>query len=186
MTEIVALSGSLRRKSYNTALLRAAAELAPDESRVAVETLEGIPLYNADDEDADGLPERVVELKERIASADGLLIATPEYNHSMPGVLKNGIDWLTRPPKEIGTVFGGRPVALTGATPGGGGTSASQTAWLPVLRTLGLRLWSEGRLYVARAHDVFNDDGELDDDDIRDRTRSFMRGFVDFIQECGG
>lgn len=82
-------------------------------------------------------PEPVKALKEAIVAADGLLLATPEYNNSIPGVFKNAIDWLSRPPADIKRVFGGMPVALTGASPGGFGTILSQNAWLPVFRTLG-------------------------------------------------
>ncbi len=97
MTKILAVAGSLRRKSYNTALLRAAVDLAPDGTVVEVGSIDGIPLYDADLEASDGIPEAVSLLKEQIAASDGLLVATPEYNNSMPGVLKNTMDWLSRP-----------------------------------------------------------------------------------------
>ena len=93
MTKLIGISGSLRRGSFNTALLRAAAEFVPDGAELTVETIHGIPLYDADVETADGIPERVSALKEAIVAADGLLLATPEYNNSMPGVFKNAIDW---------------------------------------------------------------------------------------------
>src|SRR5690606_13011603 len=100
----------------------------------------------------------VATLKEEIAAADGLLVVTPEYNNSIPGVLKNAIDWLSRPAADIARVFGGRPVALIGASPGGFGTLLSQTAWLPVFKTLGAQLWSGGKLMVSRAATVFDAD----------------------------
>src|SRR5207244_3604382 len=106
-------------------------------------------------------------LKDRIASASGLLLVTPEYNNSMPGVLKNAVDWLTRPPKDIPRVFGNKPVAIMGATPGMGGTRLAQSAWLPVLRTLGTRAWFGKQLYVAGASKVFDAEGALVDDKIR-------------------
>ena len=137
VTKLIGISGSLRRGSFNTALLRAAAEFVPDGAELTVETIHGIPLYDADVETADGIPERVAALKEAIVAADGMLLATPEYNNSMPGTFKNAIDWLSRPPADIGRVFGGKPVAVLGASPGGFGTVLSQNAWLPVLRTLG-------------------------------------------------
>ena len=99
----------------------------------------------------EGIPSRVAELKERIASADGLLLVTPEYNDSIPGVFKDAIDWLTPPPADIPRIFGGRPVALIGASPGRFGTVLSQSAWLPICRTLGTRPWFEELLYVGGA-----------------------------------
>src|SRR4029077_8313313 len=151
MTKIVGISGSLRQGSFNSALLRAAKELMPDGAELAIETIQGIPLYNGDDETASGIPPVVARLKDVIAGADGLLLATPEYNNSIPGVFKNAIDWLSRPAADIGRVFGGRPVAVIGASPGGLGTILSQAAWLPVLRTLGTEPWFGGRLLVSHA-----------------------------------
>jgi chromate reductase, NAD(P)H dehydrogenase (quinone) len=111
-THILGISGSLRRRSYNTALLHAAAELVPEDTTLEVATLEGIPLYNADDEAASGLPDTVVALRDRLGAADALLIATPEYNYSVPGVLKNGLDWLSRRPDSP---LNGVPTAVIGA-----------------------------------------------------------------------
>src|SRR5579859_780788 len=130
MKTIIGLSGSLRKDSFNTTLLRAAAKLAPEGVRVEVRTLHGVPLYDADVEEASGVPEAVAELKDAVAAADGLLLATPEYNNGIPGVFKNAIDWMSRPPADIKRVFGGKPVALMGASPGGFGTTLSQAAWL--------------------------------------------------------
>ena len=100
----------------------------------------------------------------------------------MPGVFKNAIDWLSRPPSEIARVFGGRPVTIIGATPGGFGTVLSQNAWLPVLRTLGTRPWFGGRLMVSRAHQVFNESGEMTDETARKQLEDFLVGFTEFIQ----
>jgi len=122
MTRVIGLSGSLRSGSYNTALLRAAARLMPEGVTLEVATIHGIPLYDGDVEAAEGIPAPVAALKDQVAAADGLLLATPEYNNSIPGVFKNAIDWLSRPPADIGRVFGGRPVAVIGASPGGFGT----------------------------------------------------------------
>jgi len=182
MPRIVGISGSLRRGSYNTALLHAAAAEAPEGTELTVETLHGIPLYDADLEADEGIPPRVTELKDAVAEADGLLLATPEYNNSMPGVFKNAVDWLSRPPSDIRRVFRDKPVALTGATPGGFGTVLAQNAWLPVLRTLGTRPWFGGRLLVSRAREAFDDDGALVDEEIRESLRKFVRGFVDFVR----
>ena len=109
-----------------------------------------------------------------------MLIVTPEYNNSIPGVLKNAIDWLSRPPADIKRVFNGRPIALMGATPGLGGTRLSQAAWMPVLRTLGTTPWFGGTLLVASAAKVFDAEGRLTDDAIRARLEAFMKGFVEF------
>src|SRR5215212_9110948 len=157
MTTIIGISGSLRRGSFNTALLRAAVDLMPAGSELRIESIEGVPLYNGDVEAQDGIPTRVAELKRTIAESSGLLIATPEYNNSIPGVFKNAIDWLSRPPSDIKAVFGGKRVAVMGASQGGFGTILSQNAWLPVLRTLGTKPWFGGRLMVSRAQSVFDD-----------------------------
>ncbi len=118
MTTIIGISGSLRRGSFNTALLRTAAELVPEGTKLLIESIQDIPLYNGDIEAAEGIPGRVAELKQAISEADGLLLATPEYNNSIPGVLKNAIDWLSRPSLDISRVFGGKPVAVMGLVPG--------------------------------------------------------------------
>jgi chromate reductase len=175
---IIGNSGSLRRGSYNTALPRAATQLMPDGALLQTRTVRGIPLYDGDIEAADGIPQPVRELKEAIAAADGLLLVTPEYNNSIPGVFKNAIDWLSRPPADIQRVFGGKPVALIGASPGGFGTILSQSAWLPVLRTLGAEFWSEGRLLVPRVHGVFDESGTLTDTTMKDRLRDRIRRFA--------
>jgi NAD(P)H-dependent FMN reductase len=180
---LIGLCGSLRRDSFNLKLLRAAAELAPAGTTIDIVPIHDIPLYDGDLEAEHGLPLAVQHLKDRIASADGLLIATPEYNNGMPGVVKNAIDWLSRPASDIGRVFGGRPVALMGATPGPGGTALSQAAWLPVLRTLGTRPWFEGRVLIAGAAKTFDADGRIADDATRRRVQSFVEGFAAFASE---
>jgi chromate reductase len=181
MATILGISGSLRQGSFNTALLRTASTLMPAGTVLAVETIKGIPLYDGDIEASDGIPPEVSRLKDAIAAADGLLIVTPEYNNSMPGVLKNAIDWLSRPPDDIKRVFGGKPVAIMGASPGGFGTILSQNAWLPVLRTLGTRPWFEGRLMVSRANKVFDDKGAMADPAIQEQLLKFLAGFSQFV-----
>lgn len=180
--KIIALSGALRRASYNTALLRAAVALAPAGVSIELRTLHGIPLYDGDVE-AEGVPPAVTELREAIRAADALLIGTPEYNNSIPGVLKNGLDWLSRPSGEGAKLFGGKPTGLLGATPGGFGTVQSQDALLSVLRAFGNDFWMGGRLMVSRAGTVFDADGRLVDDKVRAQLQQFVDGFVAFVQQ---
>jgi len=180
LAKIIGIAGSLRKASFNGALLRAAADLAPPGTDVEIVSIAAIPLYDGDVESERGIPDAVTALKERIAAADGLMLATPEYNNSLPGVLKNAIDWLTRPAKDIPRIFGDKPVALMGATPGMGGTRMSQTAWLPVLRTLGTRPWFGRQLYVAGAAKVFDGEGRLVDEKIKNLLAEFMAGFSTF------
>jgi NAD(P)H-dependent FMN reductase len=180
MTKIVGISGSLRAGSYNSMLLRAAAAMAPAGTTLEIATIEGIPLYNYDIEEQ-GIPEAVTALRERIVAADGLLIITPEYNNSMPGVLKNAIDWLSRPPAEIARVFAGRPVGIIGATPGPGGTNLAQAAWLPVLRTLQTLPWFGGRLGVSGSGNVFDAQGAIVDDKVRGYLEKYLTGFAKFV-----
>jgi NAD(P)H-dependent FMN reductase len=163
-------------------LLHAAAEAAPSGAAIEIESIREIPLYDGDVEAEHGIPPAVARLKDRIAGADGILIVTPEYNNSMPGVLKNAIDWLSRPASDIGRVFRGRPVAVMGATPGQGGTALSQAAWLPVLRTLGMRPWFEGRVLISGASKLFDTTGRLVDTAAQDRIRTFVEGFAAFVE----
>ncbi|HWK41182.1 MAG TPA: NAD(P)H-dependent oxidoreductase, partial [Croceibacterium sp.] len=121
---ILGIAGSLRAGSLNRALLRAAADLAPAGVTIERFDLMQVPLYNGDVEEA-GDPPGVAAFKQAIAAADGVLIATPEYNHGVPGVMKNAIDWASRPPR--GAPLGGKPVGLIGASPGMTGTARGQS-----------------------------------------------------------
>jgi len=182
MVTLIGLSGSLRRGSYNSAVLRAAAAMMPPDSELRIESIAAIPLYDGDAERAHGVPEPVSRLKDAIAAADGLLLVTPEYNNSIPGVAKNAIDWLSRPASDITRVFGGKPVAIAGASPGGFGTILSQNAWLPVFRTLGADLWPGGRLLVSRAGSMIDANGEIVDAATRDNLGKFVNGFVAYVR----
>jgi chromate reductase len=179
MKPVLGISGSLRGASYNSALLRAAQELRPD--LIEVGDIHNIPLFDADLE-ARAVPSPVLELKRKVKAAKGVLLVSPEYNHSVPGVLKNVIDWLSRPSDGLVRVFGDKPVAVMGATPGGFGTALAQTAWLPVFQSIGAHLSPSGRLLVSHAPNVFDDTGHLHDDEIRERLGHFLDKFASF---CG-
>jgi NAD(P)H-dependent FMN reductase len=181
---ILALGGSLREASFNRALLGEAAAMAPagtevDQSHVA--TVGALPLYNQDIVDRDGFPAEVTRLKDALRAADGLLIATPEYNWGIPGFLKNAIDWASRPASDIPQVFGDLPVALIGAG-GGGGTRLAQSAWLSVFRFLRMRPWSARTLYLTGAHERFDEHGRLSDEATREQLRAVVTGFA---AHCG-
>jgi NAD(P)H-dependent FMN reductase len=183
MTKIVGISGSLRKGSFNASLLRAAVELQPHNLTIEIGSIEGIPLYNGDDEERSGIPPAVVALKEQIVAADGLLLLTPEYNNSIPGVFKNAIDWLSRPSSDAARVFRQRPVAVIGASPGAFGTISAQSAWSPVLRALGTRPWFGSILYVSSAGKAFDASGKLVDQSTRERLQKFLAGFAEFIEK---
>jgi len=182
MTTIIGISGSLRKYSFNSGLLRTAVEVTPDSCTLEILSIKDIPLYNADDETTQGIPAAAAALKDRIASADGLLMATPENNNSMPGVFKNAIDWLSRPPEDRPRVFGNHPVGLIGATPGSFGTAFSQYAWLPVLRVLGSQVWSGRLLWISGAMSKFDKEGNLTDEGVKKQLARYLSGFADFVK----
>lgn len=182
MVKLIGISGSLRKGSYNTALLNAAVSLTPEGTELVAATIHGIPVYDADIETGSGIPEAVSVLKDQVAAADGLILFTPEYNNSLPGAFKNAIDWMTRPASDISRVFGDKPVTILGASPGGFGTILSQDAWLSVLRTLKTRPWFGARMLVSRASTVFDENGQLTDDKVREQLRNFLQGFSDFVK----
>jgi NAD(P)H-dependent FMN reductase len=177
--DILAISGSLRQASLNTRLLTALQQRAPAEVSIELATLHGIPLYNGDDEKLTGIPATVEQLRERIRAADALMLATPEYNAGMPGVLKNALDWLSRPPEVMAPTFAGKPLALCGATPGGLGTTLAQAGSLQVLRQFKLRLYTE-HLRVSAAHKQLDEAGQADQS-LADMLERWLRGFVEFV-----
>ena len=183
MTVILGISGSLRRASFNTQLMHAAAARMPEGARLDTATIHGIPVYDGDVEEHEGVPPAVAALKERIAAADGLLLFTPEYNNSIPGPFKNAIDWTTRPSSDVPRIYRGKPTAIVGATPGGFGTALAQTAWLPVLRQLGTLPWFGARLQVARARDAFDEQGGLKSEPLDRQLRAFLARFTDFVNQ---
>ena len=184
MATIIGISGSLRRGSYNAALLRAAVDLAPHGLAIKVMSIREIPFYDADVE-AEHIPESVRVAKDEIADADGLLLVTPEYNNSVPGGFKNAIDWLSRPSRDTPRVFGGKPVSLMARRPGPEGTILAQAAWLPVLRALGTELWSGGRVHISNAAKVFDADGRIVDEAIRSTVARHLAGFAAFVARLG-
>jgi chromate reductase len=181
MTSLLAIAGSVRAKSFNAMLLRAAVEAAPAGVTVEVASIRGIPLYDGDDETSSGIPPAVAALKDRIAAAPGVLLVTPEYNNSLPGVFKNAIDWTSRPSADIQRVYGGKPIGVIGATPGRGGTGLAQAAWLPVLRTLGTLPYFGARVQVAEAAKVFDETGRLVDPAVKAVLAKYMAGFAEFV-----
>jgi chromate reductase len=177
---ILALGGSLRQASFNRALLREAAALAPGGTELdlgLVGLIRALPLFDQDLLDRDEPPAEVAMLKDALRAADGLMIATPEYNWSIPGFLKNAIDWASRPSSDVPAVFGDLPVALIGAG-GSAGTRLAQAAWLPVFRYLRMRPWSERTLYVDRAREKFDGHGRLADEATREQLRAVVAGFA--------
>ncbi|NNJ66232.1 MAG: NAD(P)H-dependent oxidoreductase [Xanthomonadales bacterium] len=180
MGRLIGISGSLRKASLNSALLRAACELCPE--LLEAVSIRDIPLYDGDLEAA-GTPDSVLRLKRRIIESDGLLLVSPEYNNSLPGVLKNTVDWLSRSLEDSPRVFLDKPVAVIGATPGGWGTLLCQDAWLSVFRGLGAHHWAGGRLLVSGAHRVFDDQAALVDEKVRERLEHFVRGFARFAAQ---
>ena len=176
---ILGLSGSLRKASFNAGLLRAARDLAPEGAVIEIGDIHQVPLYNADEEAAHGLPAPVQKLQSQLDAADGLLLVTPEYNNGIPGVFKNAIDWMSSGPAA--KLFAGKPVAVIGASPSGFGTILAQNHWLPVLRTLKTRPWFEGRMMVSRASGLFDQDGNLTDDKTRQQLADFLAGFAKSI-----
>ena len=173
--KFLGICGSLRRESFNRKLLRAAIEMLPEGHTIEVFDLAPIPLYNNDVYEL-GFPPPVVAFREAVRGADALLIATPEYNYSVPGVLKNAIDWASRPPR--GSALHHEPVALMGASPGGFGTVRSQLALRQVFLFTKSIVLPEPELYVSAAHEKFDRDGNLEDDETRRRIRALLEALV--------
>jgi chromate reductase len=177
-TQVLGFAGSLRRRSYNRALLETAVELAPPELQIETFDLLPIPLYNADLETADA-PEPVQHFKARIDAADALLIVTPEYNYSLPGVLKNAIDWASRPSKT--SPFYGKPVAVMGAG-GPFGTVRAQRHLREILHSRDMAVMPKPEVHIMRAWEKFDADCRLTDEPTRDEVRALLVAFVDWVR----
>jgi chromate reductase len=160
---ILGFAGSLRRGSYNRGLIRAAVELAPPGTTIEMFDLDDIPLYNQDVQDG-GDPRAVVTFKEAIATADALLVATPEYNHCIPGVLKNALDWASRP--RATSPLRDKPVAILGATPGPGATARAQANLREAFVFVGAVVMPVPEILVATAGEHFDADGNVTDPEL--------------------
>jgi chromate reductase len=179
---VLAVPGSLRRGSHNTALARAAAEVAPEGVEVTVwEGLRELPHYDAD-LDGDDPPAAVAALRETFAAADALLFVTPEYNASIPGVLKNAVDWLSRP--FPGNAVFGRPTAVVGASTGRFGGVWAQDELRKSLRTAGARV-VPGGVAVPKAPERFDADGRLADDELRGQLHDLLGELVAEVSPVG-
>ena len=175
---VLGIAGSLRRESYNRRLLAAARELAPESMMIESFDLAPIPLYNADLDTDDKRPAAVVQLKQAIAAADGLLVATPEYNHTVPGVLQNAIDWASRPGGR--SPFAGKPAGIIGASQGAIGTARAQQQLKLVLYSTFAIVMPHGGVTVARAQDKFDASGALTDEPTREFLKAYLRQLLDW------
>lgn len=178
----LAIAGSLRRKSYNRALLRAVAEVAPADVTIEIVDLSDIALYNADIEEA-GDPGPVQALKDALRAADALIVATPEYNHGMTAVTKNAIDWLSRPPKDA--PLAEKPVGILGASPGITGTARAQSQLRQSLVFPNAYCMPQPEILVYRAHEKFDDEGRLTDEKTRDFLGKWVRALADWTRRLG-
>lgn len=171
---ILGIAGSLRQQSYNRSTLRAATELVPGGAVIETFELDGLPLYNQDEEG--NPPEKVAELKRRIREADALLIVTPEYNYSVPGVLKNAIDWASRPYGD--NSFDGKPAAIMGATISTIGTARAQYDLRKMFVYLNVFALNQPEVMIASAQDRFDENGNLTDETTRNFIRSQLEALV--------
>lgn len=178
---VLGISGSLRRGSFNSALLRATRDLAPDEVELSIFDLKDVPLYDGDVE-AEGDPKAVTDLKEAIRQADGILFATPEYNGSTSGVLKNAIDWASRDRDERS--LNGKPAAIIGAG-GFSGTARSQAQLQPVLNETGALLMVKPGVLVTMPWEKFDAEGRLTDEDTRMFLGKHLDAFARWIARVG-
>jgi chromate reductase len=168
---ILGFAGSLRRASYNKGLVRAAASVAPHGITVQFFDLADMPLYNQDIEDI-GDPDSVARFKQAIATADALLVATPEYNHGTSGVLKNAIDWASRP--RVTSPLKDKPVAVMGASPGRGSTARAQAQLREAFVFTGACVMPQPELLVSSAASYFDDNGNVTDPELRERLAELV------------
>lgn len=177
--KVLGIAGSLRAASYNRGLLRAAQELAPADMQVDIFDLAEVPLYNADVE-ALGDPPAVAAMKAAIRAADGVLMATPEYNHGVPAVMKNAVDWASRPPRDA--VLGGKPVGLIGASPGMTGSARGQSQLRQAFEFTNSYCMPQPEILVFRAHEKFDAEGRLTDEPTRQFLARYLEALRDWIR----
>ena len=172
---IVGIAGSLRKGSYNAAALRAAKELAPSGVIIDAFDIAPIPLYN-EDVKQQGFPAPVADLRRRVKEADGLLLVTPEYNYSVSGVLKNTIDWISRPPEQP---FDGKPIAIMGASQGALGTARGQYHLRQMFIFLNAHVLNRPEVMITQAQNKFDAEGKLTDQPTRDLIAQLLTSFRD-------
>lgn len=172
---ILGIAGSLRRDSYNKAALRAATQLVPEGSEIDIFEIDGIPGFNQDDEQDP--PEKVVEFKKRIREADAILFVTPEYNYSVPGVLKNAIDWASRPYGD--NAWSGKPAAIMGASIGAVATARAQYHLRQMFVFLNVYAVNQPEVMIGNAHEKFDAEGNLADE----ATKGFIRQLLQKLVE---
>ena len=182
---ILGIAGSLRRQSYNRAALRAATQVAPEGATIDIFEINGIPPFSEDDEQDP--PAKVVELKRSIRDADAVLFVTPEYNYSIPGVLKNAIDWASRPYGDSAWV--GKPAAIMGASVGTIGTARAQYHLRQVMVFLNMFPLNQPEVMIAKAHERFDAEGNLTDEKTKEFIGLLLQGLVDWtrrLEQQGG
>jgi chromate reductase len=177
---VIGIAGSLRAASFNRALLSAARELAPPELIIEVRELKDLPFFNEDLE-SDGVPVAVGELRSAVRSADGLLLVTPEYNHGVPGVLKNAVDWLSQPLRQ--SALEGKPTALMGASTGLAGTARSQSQLRQAFVLTNSPVMQQPEVLVARAHEKFDALGRLIDPPTRQFVSLFLTRLAQWLAQ---
>ncbi len=177
---LVGISGSLRKASYNTMLLNAALTLLPEGVSLEIVSIANVPLYNGDHDlpDAPERPEAVSAFRDKLATAQGFVIASPEYNYSIPGVLKNALDWASRG-KDSPLL--NKCVALMGATPGMWGTTKMQVAFHPVFQTMNMRSVYKPEILIAQANNKFNSDGMLTDEPTKELVKKQLQALKQMI-----
>ena len=179
---ILGIAGSLRRDSYNRAALRGARELVPDGAKLDIFELNGIPCFNQDDELQP--PAKIIELKTQVRAADAILFVTPEYNYSIPGVLKNAIDWASRPYGD--SAWTGKPVAIMGASIGMFGTARAQYHLRQVFVFLNMHPLNQPEVMIAKAAERFDANGNLTDEKTKDLIRQLLQDLVAWTRRLSG